>query len=660
MPRGLDLPKDPTEWGFKGENYLLLIGIDEYQEWSKLNNAVKDVSDLAEILTTRYQFEPDHVIRILNEEATEDGIRSTLISVKKSITEQDNLVVCFSGHGYFDEDLEEGYWVPVDARKSKPSDYISNSDLLKWIRSIKTHHTLILIDSCFSGTLISHSRSEVLSERYPSSRVFASGRNELVDDGAPGDNSPFAKAILTKLQKNNDRVLRASDLISHVVKSVERREGQVPVEGRIRDAADEGGEFVFHLKVSEDEIWQAIVASGSVAEFEKYCEYYPDGKYRSEAEQHIRQLTDSDAWQRAASLNTSASLTRYLETHPDGAHYDEALDLLAEIEKQSAWKQARTKGTVSAYLDFMRKFPKSDKVDEARRQIDKLKGDESISESQVEQEIEGIQRDIADAAQSKDRYKQLIRDAESLFADDDFEGAIKLYTEATSIHKPAFVPGRDYLNQRLDDARKGLQYLELFNEGKEAVTNGNFKLALQYFENAKKHHSNQKVDDWIKHCNQKLEYKKPPERTEATANISRSDVPKEPPKKKKGRGVVVFVILSVVAVVIIGIVMMSNLMDQDGGTYEPEQRRILEPADVKGDADGINIGLNDGSSEISSPGKSTASKEVAPIRADRTSLTARNLVGVWDLYDYEPGGISSPTNQPCRPCTGHISVQRKR
>src|SRR5690242_18178669 len=112
MERGIKLPQSPSEWGFKGENYLLMIGIDNYANWKPLHNAVKDVRDISKLLTERYQFEATHLISLIDDEATEDNIRQKLLEVKKNITPEDNLIVFFSGHGHYDEDLDEGYWVP--------------------------------------------------------------------------------------------------------------------------------------------------------------------------------------------------------------------------------------------------------------------------------------------------------------------------------------------------------------------------------------------------------------------------------------------------------------------------------------------------------------------------------------------------------------------
>ena len=590
MSRGIKLPRDPSEWGFKGKNYLFVIGIDQYEHWKPLNNAVKDVTDIADVLTARYQFEPDHVIMIVDGEATEDGIRKALIDVKRKITSDDNLIVCFSGHGHYDEDLEEGYWVPVDAQKAKPSDYISNSDLLKWIRSIQTHHTLVLVDACFSGTLVTQSRSEVLSERFPSSRIFASGRNEVVDDGVAGENSPFAQAILGKLQHNNDRVLRASDVISHVFKSVEAKKGQVPIEGRIKDASDEGGEFVFHLKATEEEIWKSVMAHDTADEYRRYCEFFPDGTYREEAESRIRQLTDDAAWKEASRRNTADSLTGYLESHPEGKHYDKALEALNTIEEETAWQSTRTKGTLGAYLEFLRRFPNSGKSKEAKRQINLLKSDqESEARSDIEREIEEIKTAAKDEEGAKDVFKELLQAAETAFNKEQFDLSIAKFEEAIQKHQPSFVPGVEYLRERISDARKGIDYLELFNDGKEAAKSGNFELAIQYFKKAKSYNNSARINDWIKHCEQKLLAPEPDLSRGPDDDKKPKPPPVKPVKKKRRRGLLIGLILFAILAVVVIIAAVMEEIDRGkmDNTYQDIYNNYDEPASKGGTYTGV-------------------------------------------------------------------------
>ena len=89
-----DSPKVP-----KGKNYLLVIGIDQYQYFRPLNNAVRDAKAIQEILVERFQFEPAHTRMLLNEEATRGNILDTLHEYEEILSPEDNFMLYFAGHG---------------------------------------------------------------------------------------------------------------------------------------------------------------------------------------------------------------------------------------------------------------------------------------------------------------------------------------------------------------------------------------------------------------------------------------------------------------------------------------------------------------------------------------------------------------------------------
>ena len=43
----------------QGNNYLFVIGIDEYKNFPKLNNAVRDAKDFADIMCHKYGYSKD-------------------------------------------------------------------------------------------------------------------------------------------------------------------------------------------------------------------------------------------------------------------------------------------------------------------------------------------------------------------------------------------------------------------------------------------------------------------------------------------------------------------------------------------------------------------------------------------------------------------------
>lgn len=231
----------------KGNNYLLLIGIDNYHYWNRLHNATKDCRDLKSVLANYYDFSPEYTTILTNRQATRERILETLEGLQTRLTKDDNLLIYYAGHGYYDQAKSRGYWVPVDARLDKTPDYIRNSTIHDYLNGINTHNTLLIADACYAGSLFDKSRG-VVNEDAPSRWAFTSGDIEKVWDGQPGDNSPFAKFLIDYLIRNKQPRLRADVLIDAVSTVVMRNTQQSPVGSALKNVGDEGGVFIFERK----------------------------------------------------------------------------------------------------------------------------------------------------------------------------------------------------------------------------------------------------------------------------------------------------------------------------------------------------------------------------------------------------------------------------
>jgi hypothetical protein len=368
--RGLDIPPVNNAWGFTGKNYLFLIGIDKYKFWPKLNCAVKDVEDFAKLLTTRYQFESSEMTFLKDEQATLKNILSAFRRLSDVVKEQDNLVIYFSGHGH--EITNSGYWIPVDAQMGdeNENEFINSAAVVEKLRNIKSLHTFLIIDSCFSGSLISQIRAAPRSERYKSRRILTSGRREVVNAGPPGGNSPFARAILRELKDNTDRYIPASKLIAEVMIFVQQESQQTPVEARLMNADDEGGDFIFHLRISEAEIWADVVSQHKKETYNKFIDQFPDST-------HIPEAREAFEWLDAQEENTKKSLTSYLQKYqPDGKFVPLALKTLDALEDEECWQQTIKKKTLSGYFDYKIRFPRGKYLEEANSRINNLSSDD--------------------------------------------------------------------------------------------------------------------------------------------------------------------------------------------------------------------------------------------------------------------------------------------
>ncbi len=240
-----------------GLYFALIIGIDNYQgAWPPLQNAVHDARSVETMLRTKYKF--DQFETLYNEMATEKNILKKMEWLIENVTENDNLLIFYSGHGTLNELINRGYWVPADAKTTETADLISNSEIQIYLRAIKSKHTLLISDACFSGDIF---RGETLTfplvrtERYyrqqharPSRRAITSGSIEPVVDGGPEGHSVFSYFLLESLERNEDRFFDASQLFSDLKLPVFNSSDQTPIFRPIKNTGDQGGQFIFIRK----------------------------------------------------------------------------------------------------------------------------------------------------------------------------------------------------------------------------------------------------------------------------------------------------------------------------------------------------------------------------------------------------------------------------
>ena len=355
-----------------GKNYLFAIAIDAYQNFPKLYNCVKDAKDIIDILTDKYQFEEENVYTLFNEEATTSGIFTKFESLAGKIKAIDNLIIYFAGHGEFKKVFNEGYWIPVDARDNSVGQYIPNSEIKTMLTAVKTQHTFLIADSCFSGSLFQRGNHRNVVrrriERFPSRWGLTSGRSEIVGDGTPGENSPFAKSILYLL-KNNLNPLSVQELCAHVTETVEANATQTPIGEPLNIPGHQGGQFVFHLKKNEQRDWLAAKETHTADAYEGFITMYPQGMFLKEAETIFEKLKEEEEWELAIHANTIQGFLIYKKQYPEGKFVDEAIAKIGGLEEEKEWSKISRRNRLSDYLKYVRDYPLGKYVDEANAKI---------------------------------------------------------------------------------------------------------------------------------------------------------------------------------------------------------------------------------------------------------------------------------------------------
>jgi hypothetical protein len=240
-----------------GSYYALLIGIDNYKgEWAKLDNAVKDAVALEALLKKKYKF--DAFRSLFNEQATRANIIAELEFLIKNVKENDNVLIYYSGHGDYKQELNKGFWVPIDATNASTAQCISNNDIQTYLGGIKSKHTLLISDACFSGdifrgktmTIPYEESGKYFSKIYnlTSRKAITSGGIEPVMDGGKEGHSIFAYYLLKSLSTNENSMYDAGQLFEAIKIPVVNNSTQTPNFQPIRDTGDEGGQFIFMKK----------------------------------------------------------------------------------------------------------------------------------------------------------------------------------------------------------------------------------------------------------------------------------------------------------------------------------------------------------------------------------------------------------------------------
>lgn len=236
-----------VEYSFHAaRNFALLIANEKYDDpgITELDAPVKDATQLYNVLTTEYTFDPVNVTFLKN--PTKADIIGTLHNLRSALTPDDNLLIFYAGHGYWDAGMGVGYWLPKNAAKNNPVDWIPNTDLTNYLGAIKTKHTLLIADACFSGGIFK-TRS-AFSATYAVEMLYQLNSRKAITSGTlteVPDRSVFFQYLIKNLTENTSSYLSAEELFSKMRMAVINNSENVPQFGTIQNVGDEGGDFIF-------------------------------------------------------------------------------------------------------------------------------------------------------------------------------------------------------------------------------------------------------------------------------------------------------------------------------------------------------------------------------------------------------------------------------
>lgn len=256
-PRVGLLPSGADRASF-GNYHALVIGNNNYRQIRKLRTAVNDAREVAGILEKNYGFKVTLLL-----DADRYQILSALNSLRERLTEKDNLLIYYAGHGVRDEKTSRGYWLPVDAETGNNANWVSNVDVSDILNTMNVQQLLVVADSCYAGTLsreamvnleagVSEAERLKLMQKMAQKRsrmVMTSGGVEPVLDSTGGIHSAFAQTFIALLRANVG-ILPGQEMYGllrdRVAITAQRLDTQqTPEYAPIKLAGHESGDFFF-------------------------------------------------------------------------------------------------------------------------------------------------------------------------------------------------------------------------------------------------------------------------------------------------------------------------------------------------------------------------------------------------------------------------------
>jgi len=131
----------------------LFVGINEYEVIQDLKGCESDAMSMSEVLSRHADGRPNFGTKKLLNSPTKPITREILEKEIQMLFsgDADIALLFFAGHGYFDQNIDEGVVLPFDYIQSK-NNGVRISDILNWAnKADKIRNKIIILDCCQSG-----------------------------------------------------------------------------------------------------------------------------------------------------------------------------------------------------------------------------------------------------------------------------------------------------------------------------------------------------------------------------------------------------------------------------------------------------------------------------------------------------------------------------
>ncbi len=366
----------------QGRRVALVIGNSDYQHQEnlpKLDNPTNDAEDVAAALRG-FGFE---VLERKNQ--TLEGMNQAIADFGRRIADSDAALFYFAGHGL--QVKNQNYLMPINAKVESeavvPYQGINVNQILDEMDTAKSAANIVMLDACRNNPISGKFRSgKTRGLASPGAVpkgtviVYATDPGNVAADG-DGRNGLFTSGLL-KAFKGKDLTL--DDVLTVASAEVESASGnaQTPYVNGPK-TLQKNFNFRVTLDPGKAEIertfWTSIERTEDPANFDAYLRQYPNGSYKTLAENRLRQLkavTSSNADKKPAAAVPPAP------TFPKPAATDDA--------ESAFWNEVKANGAKEYYDAYVKQYPKGKYLALARIELKKLDDKEKADKARDEAE----------------------------------------------------------------------------------------------------------------------------------------------------------------------------------------------------------------------------------------------------------------------------------
>ena len=327
--------------GSQERRVALVVGNAKY-ETSPLTNPTNDSSDVAAKLKS-YGFDV-----VYRENLKIRQIGSMLRDFKTKLSPGATALVFYAGHGL--QVRGENYFPAVDAEIHSEEDIQNQSINLKQVMDIledaKTKANIVLLDACRNNPFERKTRSlsrGLASVNAPSGTIIAYSTRpgSVAEDGA-GRNGLYTEQLL-KVMDSRKPIEQVLKLLVTSVKGASKGRQEPWSEGSFEGDFCFGGcedENAEKTRLAADiSLWESIIGSTSISDYERYLSAYPAGTFSALAKKTINNIKTA-ASKPATSLSQDNANSTIARIEREKA---ELLKQAEEIKKQELARLEREK-----------------------------------------------------------------------------------------------------------------------------------------------------------------------------------------------------------------------------------------------------------------------------------------------------------------------------